>query len=141
MWLYPGPSCLDHPFSKELGEVEINTQIYKVLAHGVDPNPGASPTPLREGVDSTRVSPFAFTFGGLCSLIHSLSSRPSVGSHVCSQCATGVTIPEDAAKREANRACDKKLWEWKQRRQAWSTAQMAVRVRVEDTPSEPESSY
>jgi hypothetical protein len=40
MWLYPRPSYHDHPFSEELGDVEINTQIHKVLAHGVDQNLG-----------------------------------------------------------------------------------------------------
>jgi hypothetical protein len=45
----------------------------------------ASPTLLREGVDSTKVSPFAFTFGGLHNLIHSPRSCPFVGSHVFSQ--------------------------------------------------------
>jgi hypothetical protein len=62
MWLYPGPSCLDLPFSKELGNVEVNTRIHKVLAHGADLNHGASPAPLREGVDSTRVTPFGSVF-------------------------------------------------------------------------------
>jgi hypothetical protein len=69
--------------------VEIKTQIYKVLAHGADPNPGAGLAPLREGVDSTRVSPFAFAFHSLRGLIRSLNSCPFVGSRVCSQCATG----------------------------------------------------
>jgi hypothetical protein len=27
MWMYPGPSCPDHPFFEELGDVEINTWI------------------------------------------------------------------------------------------------------------------
>jgi hypothetical protein len=34
MWRYPGPSCPDRPFSKELGDMEINTQSHMVLAHG-----------------------------------------------------------------------------------------------------------
>jgi hypothetical protein len=25
MWMYPGPSCPDRPFSVELGDIEINT--------------------------------------------------------------------------------------------------------------------
>jgi hypothetical protein len=49
--------------------VEINTQIHRVLAHGVNLDPGAGPTTLREGVDSTRVSLFAFAFDNLCNLI------------------------------------------------------------------------
>jgi hypothetical protein len=49
--------------------VEINTRIHRALAHGVDLNPWASPTPLSEGVDRTTVSLFVFTFGNLCNLI------------------------------------------------------------------------
>jgi hypothetical protein len=56
MWLYPRPSCLDCSFSEELSEAVINTWIHKVLDHGANLNPGAGPTPLREGVASTRVS-------------------------------------------------------------------------------------
>jgi hypothetical protein len=69
MWMYLGPSYPDRSFSEELGDAEINTRIHKVPAHGVDLNPGASPAPLREGVDNTRVSLFAFTFGNLRNLI------------------------------------------------------------------------
>jgi hypothetical protein len=36
MWLYPGPSCPDYPISEELGDAEINTWIYKVLAYEAD---------------------------------------------------------------------------------------------------------
>jgi hypothetical protein len=53
MWLYPGPCCLDHSLSEELGDAEINIRIHKVLDHGADLNPGAGPAPLREGVTST----------------------------------------------------------------------------------------
>jgi hypothetical protein len=38
---YLGPCYPDRPFSKELGDVEVNTQIHKVLIHGADLNPGA----------------------------------------------------------------------------------------------------
>jgi hypothetical protein len=48
--MYPGPSCLDRPFSLELEDTEINTQIRGVLAHGADLNFGSGPIPLREGV-------------------------------------------------------------------------------------------
>jgi hypothetical protein len=40
IWLYPGPSCLNHSFSEELSEVEINTLIHKVLDHVANLNPG-----------------------------------------------------------------------------------------------------
>jgi hypothetical protein len=63
------PSCLDRPFSVELGDVEVNTQIHKVLARGAHPNLGAGPSPLGEGVNSTRVSLLTFTFDSLVCLI------------------------------------------------------------------------
>jgi hypothetical protein len=50
MWMYLRPSCPDHFFSEELGDMEINTQICWVLAHGVILNLGPSLGPLREGV-------------------------------------------------------------------------------------------
>ncbi len=56
MWMYPGPSSPDHPSSEELSAVEINTQMRKVLDLGANPNSGAGPVPLQEGVASTRVS-------------------------------------------------------------------------------------
>jgi hypothetical protein len=71
MWLYSGPSCPDRPFSEELGEAEVNTQFYKVLAYEADPNREVRPTLLGEGVNSTRVSPFTFAFDSLCDLTHS----------------------------------------------------------------------
>jgi hypothetical protein len=58
MWLYPGSSCPDCSFSQESGDAEMNTRIHKVQDHGVDLNHRVGPAPLREGVASTRVSPF-----------------------------------------------------------------------------------
>jgi hypothetical protein len=66
MWMYPEPSCPDRPFSEEFSDTEINTQIRGVLAHGVILNLGIGPIPLREGVDSPRVSPLGPTFSYLC---------------------------------------------------------------------------
>jgi hypothetical protein len=56
MWLYLGSSCLDRPSSEELSTAEVDSRIHKVLDLGVNPNPGASPAPLHEGVTSARVS-------------------------------------------------------------------------------------
>jgi hypothetical protein len=96
MWLYPGSSCYDHPFFEELGDVEINTRIHKVLAHGAEMNLGADPTSLREGVDSQAKS-IRIHF----SVIHAISS--SHHAHVLAQglryaCCMpqGVTLLEDA---------------------------------------------
>jgi hypothetical protein len=62
MWLYPGPSCYDYPFSEELGDAKINAWIHKVLARWANLNPMAGPIPLREGVFNTRVSPLGSIF-------------------------------------------------------------------------------
>jgi hypothetical protein len=85
MWMYPGPRCPDCPFSEELGDTDMNTQIHRVLAHGADMNPGAGPAPLRQGVDSIRVSLFASAFGSLCNLIFSWHLCSPTGSCVFSQ--------------------------------------------------------
>jgi hypothetical protein len=66
MWIYSGPSCPDHPFSTELGDTEINTQIRGVLAHGADLNLGSGLIPLREGIDSPWLSSLGLLFGCLC---------------------------------------------------------------------------
>jgi hypothetical protein len=52
MWMYLRPSCPNCPFSVELGNTEINTQIRGVIAYGAYLNLGFSPIPLREGVNS-----------------------------------------------------------------------------------------
>jgi hypothetical protein len=44
MWMYPGPSCPDHPFSTELGDAEFNTRIWGVLVRGADLNFGFGPS-------------------------------------------------------------------------------------------------
>jgi hypothetical protein len=54
MWMFPGPSCPDRPFSKELGNTEINTRIQGIHAHGANLNLGLGPVPSWEGVDSPR---------------------------------------------------------------------------------------
>jgi hypothetical protein len=69
--------------------VEINTRIDRVLAHRVDLNPGAGLTPFREGVNSTRVSLFAFTFGNICNLICPSLTCPLMGSSIFSRFAMG----------------------------------------------------
>jgi hypothetical protein len=74
MWLYPGPSCPDRSLSEELGDAEINIRIHKVLDHEADLNPRAGPTPMREGVGSTRVSLFGSVSGSLPNFILSSCS-------------------------------------------------------------------
>jgi hypothetical protein len=66
MWMYPGPSHPDHPFSIELGDMEINTQVRGVLAHEANLNLGFGPVPLRKGVDCPWVSLLGLTFSYLC---------------------------------------------------------------------------
>jgi hypothetical protein len=45
LWLHPRPGCPDLPFYKEVGDVEINTWIHKVQAHGGNLNHGAGTAP------------------------------------------------------------------------------------------------
>jgi hypothetical protein len=52
----------------------------------------------------------------------------------------GVTLHEDVARREANRADNERKQAWRQRRWLWSAARGAVRARGKETPSKPESS-
>jgi hypothetical protein len=68
MWMYPGPSCPDCPFSEELDNAEINTRIHKVPAHGANLNPGFGPTPL-EGRGRLQQGEFARTHSWLFSQI------------------------------------------------------------------------
>jgi hypothetical protein len=65
MWMYAGTGCPDRPFSKELGDTKINTQICGVLTLGADLDLSSSLIPIREGVDSPWVSPLGPTFGYL----------------------------------------------------------------------------
>jgi hypothetical protein len=50
--------------AEKFGDAEIDTRILKVLACRADLNLGAASTQLREGVDSTRVSPLEYVFSG-----------------------------------------------------------------------------
>jgi hypothetical protein len=104
MWMYPMPSCPDYPFSIELGDTEINTQIRGVLAHVTDLNLGSSPIPLREGVDSPWVSLLGLSLGYLCwFLLLTMCMFPHRISGKHTAPCGGVTLPEDVARREANR--------------------------------------
>jgi hypothetical protein len=76
----------------ELGDAEINIRIHKVLARRADLNPRAGPAPLRERVDSTRVSPLDPFFDCLHNFILSTRSCSCTGSQVCSQCNTGGNL-------------------------------------------------
>jgi hypothetical protein len=43
---YPGLSYPNHPFSEELGDININTWVQGVLAFGANLNLGSGPVPL-----------------------------------------------------------------------------------------------
>jgi hypothetical protein len=51
MWLYPG-----HPPSNELSTTEVDSRIHRGLNLGVNPSPGAGPSPLQKWVANARVS-------------------------------------------------------------------------------------
>jgi hypothetical protein len=65
-WMLLGPSYPDSPFSMELGDTEINTQILGVLALGADLSLGSGPVPLSERVDCPWVSLPGLAFSYLC---------------------------------------------------------------------------
>jgi hypothetical protein len=98
MCLYPRPCCPDRSFSEELSNVEINTQIHKVLDNRAELNPWAGLTPLREGVASTRVSLFRSIFSSLHDFILSTRSWPYVVSWVCSHCTVGHQLARGCGK-------------------------------------------
>jgi hypothetical protein len=76
MWMYPTPCCPSHPFSAELGDMEINSRVRRVLAHGADLNLGSSPVPLGEGVDGPLVSPLELLAYVCCLLVYTAPTSP-----------------------------------------------------------------
>jgi hypothetical protein len=109
MWLYSRKSCSDCSFSEELSDVNINTRIHKVLDHGADLNLGADPVPLGEGVASTRVSLFGSVFGSLHDFISHCARDFMQGLGYAHSVMRSVNLPENTAKREADRARNEKL--------------------------------
>jgi hypothetical protein len=62
MWRYSGPGCPDRSIQAELGDVEVNTHVWGILALGVNRRTSPSPISLREGVVSPRVTPLELAF-------------------------------------------------------------------------------
>jgi hypothetical protein len=56
MGMYPRPSFLDRPSSKEWSVANVYARIHKVLDLGVSPNPRVDHVPLQRGIASARVS-------------------------------------------------------------------------------------
>jgi hypothetical protein len=84
----PGIKFFDSSFSEELSKAEINIWIHKVLHHGANLSPRASPTPLREGVANARVS----LLGSILAIYLILSSHSACnfmqglrGAHIVSR--------------------------------------------------------
>jgi hypothetical protein len=108
--MYLEPSCPNHPFPEELGDTEINTRIFGVLAHGVVLNLGVNPIPLWEGVNSPWVCLLGHALGCLCHNHFSTYTCSCTWSRVCSQNPIGgVTLLEDVARWEANRVYSERL--------------------------------
>jgi hypothetical protein len=101
IWMYPGPSCPDRPFSIELNDMEINTWIRGVLTHGADQNFGFGLVPLREWVLSPCVSLLKLTFVCLYQF-QFLSTYAFLHRILDTRNASwGVTLPEDVVRWEA----------------------------------------
>jgi hypothetical protein len=105
MCVYLGPGYPDRSFCTELDDVEINTRIRGILVYGADLNSGPNPIPLREGIIIPWVSLLKLVFVWWCHFpFFLMHTRYCEGSRVCAQCPWGVTLHEDVARREANRA-------------------------------------
>jgi hypothetical protein len=87
------------------------------------------------------VSLLELTFVCLCQLLffHRIRVLMQDVGYACSA-LWGVTLPDDAVRREANRANNEQQWAQRQRRQVRSASRAAERARGEETPSELESS-
>jgi hypothetical protein len=82
MWRYPGPSCPNRSFSAELIDAEVDTQVRKILALGVNRHSGSSLIPLRDGVVSPWVS-FAQAYSQLV---------VSISAFLCLLCPCGRVL-------------------------------------------------
>jgi hypothetical protein len=113
--MYLGPRCGDHPFSAKLGDTEINTRIRRVLAHGDNLNSGSGLVPLREGVESPWVSPLELILIQLCQflLLRTLTFFFGQDLRYARSTPQGVTLPEDAARQEANYVHSERLHAWR----------------------------
>jgi hypothetical protein len=97
------------PFSVELGNTRINTQIQGVLASRIHPNFGPGLIPYRERVDSPWVSLLGLAFSYLCQ-----SPFPNVSTLVqglgrIRRAPWGVSKPEDVTRQEAHHVCSERL--------------------------------
>jgi hypothetical protein len=95
LWLYPGSSCFEDSFSKKLSVVEINIRIHMVLDHVANLNPEAGPTPLREGVVSTKVSLFGSVLVAYAILLFHHSHGLVQGLGGAHSTSWGIILPED----------------------------------------------
>jgi hypothetical protein len=102
--LYLGPSGPDRPFFEELGDVEINTQIYKILDHEADMNLKLALSPWEKGTPT----PGLVYLGSLYVVCMILSSHRACdfmqGLGYAHSAPWGVNFLEDTVKWEANRA-------------------------------------
>jgi hypothetical protein len=62
MWRYLGPDCPNHSFQAKLGDAEVDTHVWGILALGVDRRTGPNSVSLRDGVVSPWVSPLELAF-------------------------------------------------------------------------------
>jgi hypothetical protein len=87
--------------------MEINTQIHKVLDLGANPNPGAGPAPLQEGVASTRVSMFRPVLVSYMILSYHCAHSLMQGLRGARSEPQDANLPEDVVRRKVNRLPNK----------------------------------
>jgi hypothetical protein len=122
MWIYLGPSCPDHPFSKELGDAEINTPDPQGPSswgrseswgqHHILEGRGRQHSGKSVCIHLHQFVQFELLIG----LVSACKVLPAYAHST----PRGVTLLKNAARREANHAHNEQLWVRRQRRQAWS---------------------
>jgi hypothetical protein len=135
MWTYSGPSCLDHPSSKELSEAEMEARIRKVLDLRVNMNPSPGPVPLWRGIPSVRVGtlgPISTTFMIIFfHYAHDLAQGLGGGRDK----PWDADSPSDATRWEARHASSEEMRVREERERDWCAAEwVAKRWGTEASP-------
>jgi hypothetical protein len=115
MGMYTGLRCSDHPSSKELSVVKVDTRIHKVLDLGVSPNPRVGAIPLSRGIASARVGMLDPVLAIFTILSFHGTSNFARGHGGSRNEPWEATSPEDAPRREAKRTPGEEMWAWRER--------------------------
>jgi hypothetical protein len=126
MGMYTGLRCSDHPSSKELSVVKVDTRIHKVLDLGVSPNPRVGAIPLSRGIASARVGMLDPVLAVFTILSFHGTSNFARGHGGSRNEPWEATSPEDAPRREAKRTPGEEMWAWRERERDFHAIGQAV---------------